>query len=110
MSRIWALYKKEVGAYFNSPIAYLVLIALLIGVGYFFIQPFFAAQQASMRIFFRFAAWSFLLFGPAITMKQIAEEKKSGTIEFLLTLPVHEYETVLASFSRRGSSRPWRSP
>jgi gliding-associated putative ABC transporter substrate-binding component GldG len=98
MARIWALYKKEVGAYFNSPVAYIVLVVLLIGVGYLFFQPFFAAQQASLRIFFRLASFSFLLLAPAITMRQIAEEKKTGTIELLLTLPVREYETVLAKF------------
>jgi len=72
------IVQKEVGAYFNSPVAYLVLVVLLIGVGYLFFQPFFAAQQASLRIFFRLAAFSFLLFGPAVTMRQIAEEKRAA--------------------------------
>jgi gliding-associated putative ABC transporter substrate-binding component GldG len=98
MARIWALYKKELRTYFNSPIAYLVLTALLIGVGYFFFQTFFAGGQATMRFFFRVAAWSFLLFGPAITMKLIAEEKKTGTIEPLLALPLDEWELVFGKF------------
>ncbi|MHA1568198.1 MAG: DUF7088 domain-containing protein, partial [Alphaproteobacteria bacterium] len=98
MQRIWGLYKKEVRTYFNSPIAYLLITVLLIGIGYFFFQTFFVANQASLRPFFRFAAWSFLLFGPAITMKLFAEEKKAGTIEPLLTLPIKEWEVVLGKF------------
>ncbi|NLH47544.1 MAG: ABC transporter permease subunit [Myxococcales bacterium] len=98
MARIWALYKKEVRTYFNSPIAYIVLTVLLIGVGYFFFQTFFAGEQATLRFFFRVAAWSFLLFGPAVTMKLLAEEKKTGAIEPLLTLPLREWEVVLGKF------------
>lgn len=98
MQRIWGLFKKEIRTYFNSPIAYLLITILLIGIGYFFFQTFFVANQASLRVFFRFAAWSFLLFGPAITMKLFAEEKKSGTIETLLTLPIKEWEVVLGKF------------
>lgn len=98
MSRIWGLFKKELRGYFNSPIAYIVVTILLIGIGYFFFQTFFVANQVSLRSFFRFAAWTFLLFGPAITMKLFAEEKKSGTIELLLTLPLKEYEIVLGKF------------
>jgi len=98
MHRIWGLYKKELRGYFNSPIAYIVITVLLIGIGYFFFQTFFVSDQASLRTFFRFAAWSFLLFGPAITMRQFAEEKKSGTIEGLLTLPIKEWEAVAGKF------------
>lgn len=98
MDRVWALYKKELRTYFNSPIAYIVLTVLLIGVGYFFFQTFFAGEQANLRVFFRVAAWSFLLFGPAVTMKLLAEEKKAGTIEGLFTLPLREWEMVLGKF------------
>jgi len=98
MSKIRAIFRKESRAYFNSPIAYLVITVLLIGVGYFFFQTFFMADQANLRTFFRLAAWSFVLFAPAITMKQFAEERKSGTIEVLLTLPVREHEVVLGKF------------
>ncbi len=98
MERIWALYKKELRTYFNSPIAYIVLMVLLIGVGFLFFQTFFAAGQATLRGFFRLAAGSFVLFGPAITMKLLADEKKTGTIERLLTLPLHEWEMVVGKF------------
>lgn len=98
MSRIWGLFKKELRGYFNSPIAYIVVTILLIGIGYLFFQTFFIANQATLRSFFRFAAWTFLLFGPAVTMKLFAEEKKSGTIEPLLTLPLQEYQIVLGKF------------
>ncbi|MDP8225062.1 MAG: Gldg family protein [Candidatus Lernaella stagnicola] len=98
MERIWALYKKELRTYFNSPIAYIVLMVLLVGIGYLFFQTFFAAGQATLRNFFRVAAGSFIFFAPAVTMKLLAEEKKSGTIERLLTLPLHEWEIVLGKF------------
>jgi len=98
MQRIWGICKKEWRSYFNSPIAYIVITVLLIGIGYFFFQTFFVANQVSLRTFFRAAAWSFLLFGPAITMKLFAEEKKVGTIETLLTLPMKEWEVVLGKF------------
>jgi gliding-associated putative ABC transporter substrate-binding component GldG len=98
MNRIWSLFKKELRAYFNSPIAFVVITVLLIGVGYFFFQSFFVMGQANLRTFFTIASWSFLLFGPAVTMKLFAEEKKSGTIEPLLALPVKEWEIVAGKF------------
>ena len=98
MKKSWALFKKEFRTYFNSPIATILITALLVGVGYFFFQTFFVSGQASLRSFFTIASWSFVLFGPAITMKLFAEEKKSGTIEPLLTLPVKEWEVVAGKF------------
>ncbi|MBZ0271789.1 Gldg family protein, partial [bacterium] len=98
MKRILSIYKRELRTFFNSPIAYIVLCVLLIGIGYFFFQTFFVSGQANLRTFFRFAAWSFVLFGPAVTMKLFAEEKKTGTIEPLLTLPIHEWEIVAGKF------------
>ena len=98
MGRTTSLLKKEIRTTFNSPIAYLVMTVLLIGIGYLFFQIFFISGQASMRPFFRFAGGSFLLLAPAITMRLFAEERKSGTIEPLLTLPIREYEVVLGKF------------
>lgn len=98
MHRIWSLTKKELRTYFNSPIAYITITVLLIGIGYFFFQTFFISGQTTMRTFFRLAGWSFLLLAPAVTMKLLAEEKKSGTIESLLTLPIREYEVVTAKY------------
>ncbi len=98
MHRIFSIFKKELRGYFNSAIAFIVVTVLLIGVGYFFFQIFFINNQASLRPFFRFAGWSFLLFAPAIAMKAFAEERKSGTLEPLLTLPVRDHEVVLGKF------------
>jgi len=98
MHRILSIFKKELRGYFNSAIAFIVVTVLLIGIGYFFFQIFFINNQASLRPFFRFAGWSFLLFAPAIAMKAFAEERKSGTLEPLLTLPVMDYEVVIGKF------------
>ncbi len=98
MNRVWTLFQKELKTYFSSPIAYIVVTVLLVSIGYFFFQTFFVAKQAVLRTFFRFAAWTFVLFGPAITMKLFAEEKNTGTIEPLLTLPVKDWEIVIGKF------------
>ncbi len=98
MNRVFTLLKKELKTYFNSPIAYIVITVLLVSIGYFFFQTFFLGGQAVLRSFFRFAAWTFVLFGPAITMKLFAEEKNTGTIEPLLTLPVKDWEIVYGKF------------
>jgi len=98
MRKIWSIYKKELRSTFNSPIAYILITILLIGVGYFFFQTFFLVGQATLRSFFSYSALAFILFGPAITMRLFAEERKSGTIEPLLTLPVKEWQIVLGKF------------
>lgn len=98
MRKIWSIYKKELRSYFNSPIAYILITILLIGVGYFFFQTFFLVGQASLRSFFSYSALAFILFGPAITMRLFAEERKAGTIEPLLTLPVKEWRIVVGKF------------
>jgi ABC-2 type transport system permease protein len=98
MRRVWGLTKKELRSYFNSPIAYIVIGVLLVGIGYFFFGTFFLGGQTTLRPFFRFAGWSFLLFAPAITMRSFAEERKTGTLESLLTLPVKEWEAVAGKF------------
>ena len=98
MGRVWSLTKKELRSYFNSPIAYIVIGVLLVGIGYFFFGTFFLGGQTTLRPFFQFAGWSFLLFAPAITMRSFAEERKTGTIETLLTLPIREWEAVAGKF------------
>ena len=95
---IWTLFKKELMSYFNSPIAYIFIAVFLIVGNWLFFQNFFVFQQATMRNYFSLLPWIFLFLSPALTMRLWAEERKSGTVEFLLTLPVSSGQVVLAKF------------
>jgi ABC-2 type transport system permease protein len=94
----YRLFKKELMSYFNSPIAYIFIAAFLIVGNWLFFNYFFVVGQASMRSYFGLLPWIFLFMAPAITMRLWAEEKKSGTIELLLTLPVTDWQVALAKF------------
>jgi len=95
---IYTLFKKELMSYFNSPIAYIFIGVFLVIGNWLFFNSFFLIGQASMRSYFVILPWIFLFLSPAITMRLWAEEKRSGTIEFLLTLPVTDWQVVLAKF------------
>ena len=95
---IYVLTKKELMTYFNSPIAYIFIGAFLIIGNWLFFNSFFLVGQATMRAYFSLLPWMFLFLSPAITMRVWAEEKKTGTIEFLLTLPVTDWQVVIAKF------------
>ena len=98
MQNITAILKKEFRSYFNSPIAY-IFITFFLGISaWLFFQNFFLVNQAEMRGFFGLMPWIFLFFIPAVTMKLWAEEKKIGTIEILMTLPIRDYEVVVGKF------------
>ena len=98
MQNITAILKKEFRSYFNSPIAY-IFITFFLGISaWLFFQNFFLVNQAEMRSFFGLMPWIFLFFIPAVTMKLWAEEKKIGTIEILMTLPIRDYEVVVGKF------------
>lgn len=98
LKTIYILFKKELSSYFNSPIAYVFIGVFLIAGNWLFFNTFFLAGQASLRSYFNLLPWLFLFLSPAITMRSWAEEKKSGTIEFLLTLPITDWQAVLAKF------------
>lgn len=95
---IYVLCKKELMGYFNSPIAYIFIGVFLIVGNWLFFNSFFVLGQASLREYFSLLPWIFLFLSPAITMRLWAEEKKSGTVEFLLTLPITDWQAVLAKF------------
>lgn len=95
---IYILFKKELMSYFNSPIAYIFIGVFLVAGNWLFFNNFFIVGQASMRNYFELLPWIFLFLSPAITMRLWSEEKKSGTIEFLLTLPITDWQAVLAKF------------
>jgi ABC-2 type transport system permease protein len=98
MRNTWAIAKRELGAYFNSPIAYIVITVFLIISGYLFFSQLFLSKEASMRDFFGFMPLIFIFFAPAITMRLLAEEKGTGTLEVLITLPVTDWQVVLGKF------------
>ena len=100
MRNILTIGRRELGAYFNSPIAYIVIPAYLLVSGYlFFAQAFVAgAGEASLRGFFGLAPLLFIFFFPAVTMRLIAEEKRSKTIELLVTMPVTDWQIVIGKF------------
>lgn len=95
---IYIFFKKELGAYFNSPIAYIFIGVFLVVGNWLYFNSFFLIGQASVRNYFALLPWMFLFLAPAITMRSWAEEKKSGTIELLLTLPATDWQVVLGKF------------
>jgi ABC-2 type transport system permease protein len=98
--RISPVVKKELASYFNSPIAYIVVVAYLVVTSavLFLVNQFFIENQASLRGYFGFVPIVFIFLIPAITMRSWAEERKSGTLEILLTLPFREAEAVAGKF------------
>jgi len=98
LSNIGPIYRREIRSYFNSPVAYVVIVVFLAIVGWFFTSDMFLANIASMRIVFELVPLVFLFFIPAVTMRLLAEEKKSGTLELLTTKPVRDGEIVLGKF------------
>lgn len=98
MQNIKTIFFKELKSYFNSPIAYIVIIVFLAIVGWFFTNSFFASSIASLRPMFDIIPFVYLFFIPAITMRTFSEEKKQGTLELLLTKPVNDYELVVGKY------------
>lgn len=91
---------RELRGAFSLPIAYVVLSAFLVLAGsyLFVLHPFFVVGRATLRPLFEFAPFLFTLFAPAITMRSLAEERRAGTLEVLLTWPVSDGALVLGKF------------
>ncbi|MCK5718621.1 MAG: ABC transporter permease subunit [Thiomargarita sp.] len=100
ISLIWTLFWRELVSYFATPIAYvfIVIFLFLSGIFSFYLGNFFERGQADLVPFFNFHPWLYLFLIPALSMRLWAEERKSGTIELLLTLPITIMETVLGKF------------
>jgi ABC-2 type transport system permease protein len=102
MNKIWIIAKRELHVFFDSLMAYILLVAFLALTGLFTWLVYFdifSNNQASLQSFFGVAYWSFFILIPAITMRMFAEEKKSGTLELLLTKPVSDWQVVLGKFT-----------
>ena len=100
MANVWIIYKRELSAYFGTPIAYvfLAIFVFLSGIFAFYIGNFFERGQADLQPFFQFHPWLYLFLIPALSMRLWAEERRAGTIELLFTLPVTKTEVVLGKF------------
>ncbi|WP_337876729.1 ABC transporter permease subunit [Elioraea sp.] len=92
--------RRELAAYFATPVAYVFIVIFLVMLGAltFQVGNFFDRGQADLAPFFTFLPWLYLLLIPAITMRLWAEERRSGTIELLLTLPVAMWQAVVGKF------------
>jgi ABC-2 type transport system permease protein len=98
MRNTFIIAKRELASYFNSPIAYIVIPAYLLVSGYLFFGQVFEAGEASLRSFFGMAPLLFLFFFPPLTMRLLAEEKRTKTIELLITMPVSDWQVVTGKF------------
>jgi ABC-2 type transport system permease protein len=100
MNIIHALFRRELGSYFATPVAYvfIVIFLVLMGTFTFYLGGFYEQGQADLRPFFNFHPWLYLFLVPAISMRLWAEERKSGSIELLMTLPVTAWQAVLGKY------------
>ncbi len=97
---IRAVAGRELGGYFGAPVAYVFIVIFLLLSGFFTfsISRFFEAGQADMRGFFQWHPWIFLFLVPSVAMRLWSEERRTGTVEVLLTLPVTMAEAILGKF------------
>lgn len=100
MSNVVSIFKREFLGYFSTPIAYvfLAIFVFLSGIFTFYMGSFFDRGQADLQPFFQFHPWLYLFLIPALAMRLWAEERRGGTIELLLTLPVTIFQAVLGKF------------
>ena len=100
MSQVINIMRRELQAYFSTPVAYVFIVIFLIlaGTFTFYLGGFYERGIADLDPFFRFHPWLYLFLVPAISMRLWAEERKSGTIELLLSLPLTPLQAVLGKF------------
>jgi ABC-2 type transport system permease protein len=101
MNKIWIIARRELSSFFDSLTAYIMLVAFLGFSGFFtwlYGSDIFLRNQADLQVFFSIAYWTLFFFIPAITMRMLAEENKSGTIELLLTKAVTDWQIIFGKF------------
>jgi ABC-2 type transport system permease protein len=98
MNQILVLAKKEFRSYFDSPVAYVVITLFLLIAGWQFSTTLFVNNNADLRTMFSIVKFIILFFIPAVSMRLFSEEKRGGTIEILMTLPVKDWQLVLGKF------------
>src|SRR5439155_5324203 len=100
-ANIKTITKRELAAYFTSPLAYVFIVIFLLLCGFFtfFVGGFFERQEASLvRPFFEWHPSFYLFLVPAVSMRLWAEERRVGTIELLLTMPITAWQAILGKF------------
>src|SRR3984957_11510103 len=100
MRELFAVFKRESAAYFATPLAYVFIVIFLFAMGTFtfYIGHFFENGTADLQVFFGFHPWLYLFLVPAISMRLWAEERRTGTMELLLTLPIPLWATVTGKY------------
>ena len=100
MNAIMAIYRRELLGYFSTPLAgvFVVIFLVMVSAFTFYLGNFFQTGQADLQAFFMFHPWMYLLLVPALAMRLWAEERKSGSIELLLTLPITVWQAVLGKY------------
>ena len=98
MRNVSTICKRELGGFFNSPMAYIFLVIFAIVNGYFFTNTFFLFGQSDLRVLFDIVPLVYLFFIPAVSMGLIARENNLGTMETMSTMPINTYEFVLGKF------------
>lgn len=100
MSLVGAIFRRELGSYFATPVAYvfIVIFLVLMGTFTFYFGGFYERSQADLAPFFNYHPWLYLFLVPAIAMRLWAEERKTGSVELLMTLPVTPWQAVFGKF------------
>jgi ABC-2 type transport system permease protein len=100
MSQVWPIFKREFAAYFATPLAYVFIVIFLFAMGAFtfYIGRFYDNGIADLTVFFGYHPWLYLFLVPAIAMRLWAEERRTGTMELLLTLPVRIRAAVVGKY------------
>ena len=100
MTPLWVIFKRELRSYFMTPLAYVFIVIFLIlsATFAFYLGSFFERRQADLSPFFTFHPWLYLFLVPAISMRLWAEERKTGSIEFLMTLPTTLTQAVIGKY------------
>ncbi len=94
------IIKRELAGYFGSPVAYVIIIIFLLLCGFFtfYVSHFYEQDQADLQAFFQWHPWIFLFLVPAVAMRLWADERRAGTIELILTLPITTTEAIMGKF------------
>ena len=100
MNQIWPIFRREFASYFATPLAYVFIVIFLFAMGAFtfYIGRFYENGVADLTVFFGYHPWLYLFLVPAISMRLWAEERRTGTMELLLTLPIPLWATVVGKY------------
>jgi ABC-2 type transport system permease protein len=98
MGATLSIFRRELGAYFNTPIGYVIAVFFLLITSFYYVPTLFSTGLADLRGFFVLLPVVLLMFVPAISMRLWAEERKMGTLEVLMTMPVRSWQAVLGKY------------